>query len=67
MEQEILRKLEQLKEIRRRNEQYEKTFAEMKVEQKRKYNLLADLYVNGEITKEDFHRYLKNLRTSDKQ
>ena len=67
MEQEILRKLEQLKEIRRRNEQYEKTFAEMKVEQKRKYNLLADLYVNGEITKEDFHLYLKNLRTSDKQ
>lgn len=59
-------KLESHKEIDRRNEQRQKEFANMKVEQEKEYMLLVDLYVYGEISKEDFHKYIKKLRASDK-
>ena len=61
-----LERLKLQKEIDRRNEERRKEFAKMKVEQEEKYMLLVDLYVCGEISKEDFHRYIKKLRASDK-
>ena len=60
-------KLEQHKEIDRRNEYRSKAFAEMKVEQEEKYMRLVDLYVHGEISKEAFFRYLRNIRANDKE
>lgn len=62
----IIEKLNLMKQIKARNEWREKEFAKMKAEQEERYMLLVDLYVYGEISKEDFHRYIKKLR-SDKQ
>ena len=61
----VREKLDAMKEIKDRNEQRAKEFAKMKVEQEKKYMLLVDLYVCGEISKEDFHRYIRKLRTNE--
>lgn len=63
----IIDKLNLMKRIKDRNEQRRKEFAKMKVEQEKKYMLLVDLYTNGDISEEDFHRYIRKLRAIDKQ
>lgn len=60
-----LERLKLQKEIDQRNEYRRREFANMKVEQEEKYMLLVDLYVYGEITKEELHRYIKKLRSNE--
>ena len=61
----VREKLDAMDEIKVRNEQRAKAFAEMKIEQEEKYMRLVDLYAHGEISKEAFFRYLRNLRASE--